>query len=324
MPEGRESALERGAETLAGTVHTAGDRSVVEKESFAGRVGSRLFSQAGEGNRHMTVCIGALCDDGKAIVVASDRMMTYSAPMNLQVEMPVKKIVAIGQSVAILFSGGVADGEDVISKARAKICGSNKTIHEIADATAASYQEIKRRKVEDTILRPLIGIDFNSWASLLAQSAASQSLAQILGMISQHNLQLELLVAGFDDSGGHLFGVFHPGISMPMDTIGCGAIGSGGLHANVRLSLGGQIRGLSMADTLFNVYEAKAAAEVAPGVGKLTDIAIVSPKEVRFFDDDVCQSLSSMLQKRPELRPEDRKKLQQICKVPRHEAEKPG
>jgi hypothetical protein len=41
----------------------------------------------------MTVCIGAICDNGAAIIVAADKMLSYGPPMNLQVEMPVKKIV---------------------------------------------------------------------------------------------------------------------------------------------------------------------------------------------------------------------------------------
>jgi hypothetical protein len=40
----------------------------------------------------MTVCIGAICEQGKAVVVAADRMMTFGPPMNLQAEGAVRKI----------------------------------------------------------------------------------------------------------------------------------------------------------------------------------------------------------------------------------------
>src|SRR5580658_3126479 len=118
----------------------------------------------------MTVCIGAVCDNGKAIVVAADRMMTYGAPMNLQVETSVKKIVSVTESVVILFSGGLADGEDIIARTKSKIYSHKRTVQEISEATALSYQEVKRRRVEDTILKPFLGIDFSTWASILAQS----------------------------------------------------------------------------------------------------------------------------------------------------------
>src|ERR1700680_2278914 len=98
----------------------------------------------------MTVCIGAICDDGHAIVVAADRMMTYGSPVNLQVETTVRKIVPVTNTAAILFSGSVADGEAVISGARKKITGEHPTAQEIADAATVSYQELKRKRVEDT------------------------------------------------------------------------------------------------------------------------------------------------------------------------------
>ncbi len=34
----------------------------------------------------MTVCIAAICEDGKKIVVAADRMFTAGAPVNLEFE----------------------------------------------------------------------------------------------------------------------------------------------------------------------------------------------------------------------------------------------
>lgn len=40
----------------------------------------------------MTVGIGAVCQNGTAVIVAADRMMTYGTPLNLQVEMEVKKL----------------------------------------------------------------------------------------------------------------------------------------------------------------------------------------------------------------------------------------
>jgi hypothetical protein len=42
------------------------------------------------------------------------------------------------------------------------------------------------------------------------------------------------------------------------------------------LGLEGQHRALSAAETLYNVYCAKKNAELAPGVGRVTDLAIIS------------------------------------------------
>jgi 20S proteasome alpha/beta subunit len=276
------------------------------------------FSQP-EGEAKMTVCIGAVCDNGRAVVVAADRMMTYGAPMSLQVETAVKKIVQITDSCVILFSGAVPDGEEVIRRTKSNITGHSHTVSDIASFAATSYQEIKKKRVEDTILKPLLGIEFSGFPSLLAQSASSQMLQQILGMIAAHNLQLELLVAGIDDSQGHLSGIVHPGLALGFDTVGCSAIGSGGLHANVRLALGRQGIAVSLPETIYNVLEAKIAAEGAPGVGKLTDIAIVTKDKIKFLNDDALSALTSLHQVQPTINDETLTKLTELCKDQEHD-----
>ena len=257
----------------------------------------------------MTVCIGAICDAGKAIVVAADRMMTFGAPMNLQAEGAVRKIIPLADNVVLLFSGAVPDAEALAQSARASAKDGASNLRQIADATAAGYQALKRNKVEDSILRPLLGIEFPQFQQLASQSASSQVLSQLLGMISQHNLGLDAIIAGIDDEHAHLSVVTHPGTIVPLDLVGFSAIGSGGMHALVRLSLGRQRKELSVPETIFNIYEAKKASEVAPGVGKVTDIAVLKGKTVHFLKEDVFDVLDAIDREKPPLAPDDLKKL---------------
>ena len=89
----------------------------------------------------MTVCIGAICDAGKAIVVAADRMMTFGAPMNLQAEGAVRKIIPLADNVVLLFSGAVPDAEALAQSARASAKDGASNLRQIADATAAGQNE---------------------------------------------------------------------------------------------------------------------------------------------------------------------------------------
>jgi hypothetical protein len=138
-------------------------------------------------------------------------------------------------------------------------------------------------------------------------------LGAVLGLISQHNLQLEILVAGTDDSGSHLFTVLHPGILLPLETTGYGAIGSGGVHAAVRLSLGQQNKQASLVDTVYNVYEAKKAAEVAPGVGTLTDMAIIKDGKVRFVKPAMFTVLEKVHKEKPIMTEAEQEELGRVC-----------
>jgi hypothetical protein len=262
----------------------------------------------------MTVCIGAICDNGKSIVVAADRMMTYGPPMNLQVEAAVRKIIPLSDNAVLLFSGSVPDGEGVANGTKAAMQGGNHGLKQVTEFAARTYQDIKRKRVEDTILRPLMGIDFAQFQQLVSQSASSQVLGQLLGMIMQHNLNLDIMIAGIDDGVGHLGIVTHPGMALPMDTVGTSAIGSGGLHASVRLNLGRPTREINLPETIFAVYEAKRASEVAPGVGKFTDIAVLNGKGVAFVKDDVFKVLDSIERQKPSLNEDELKKIGDVCK----------
>jgi 20S proteasome alpha/beta subunit len=261
---------------------------------------------------HMTVCIGALCEDGKSAVVAADKMVTFGAPMMLQTEPNTfKKIYSLTPECVLLFSGSVPDGEQVMALMPAPAAKSQ--ILKIAESAKTAYAQLKKNRTEETILRPLLGLDFAQFQALVGQSSSSQILQQVIGMIMQHNLQLDILVAGVDDSGSHLFAITHPGVLMPMDTNGFTAIGSGGLHAAVRLSLGQHTKTATLVETVYSVYEAKRAAEVAPGVGKLTDMAIIKAGKVHLGDARFFAALEGVHKERPSLTDEEKKLLEKAC-----------
>ncbi|HEV2341506.1 MAG TPA: hypothetical protein VGS15_06900 [Candidatus Acidoferrales bacterium] len=263
----------------------------------------------------MTVCIGALCDNGQAAVVAADKMVTFAAPMSLQMEPPVlRKITKINDEAVVLFSGSVADGEEIVSATKQQLKGlTNLPTQNVAEAVKTAYIALKEKRIQETILGPLLGADFPKFQSLLAQSASSQTLQQILAMVMQHNLQAETLVSGVDTSGAHLFAVSHPGVLLPLETMGYGAVGSGGLHAAVRLSLGQQNKVATILDTVYNVYEAKKAAEVAPGVGKLTDLAIIKNGKIFFAEVPLFNVLEKTHKERPSLTAQEQEELRRAC-----------
>jgi 20S proteasome alpha/beta subunit len=162
----------------------------------------------------MTVGIGSICDNGKALIVAADRMMTFGSPIHLQSEGSVPKILPLADNSVLLFSGSVPDGTALAHGATAALKDGTVGIRQLADVAARVYQDLKRRRVEDSILRPLLGVEFAQFQQLVSQSASSQVLGQVLEMISQHNLQLDAIIAGIDDDGGRLSVVTHPGTAL--------------------------------------------------------------------------------------------------------------
>jgi hypothetical protein len=71
----------------------------------------------------MTVCIAAVCDGGKKIVVAADRMFTAGAPINLEFETSEKKIETLSPSCAALFAGNSAFATEILHGALGTLAG---------------------------------------------------------------------------------------------------------------------------------------------------------------------------------------------------------
>lgn len=221
------------------------------------------------------------------------------------------KIETLTSRALLLFAGSVPDGEEVKDRVRAAVAvAPDQTIVAMAEAVRSAYESLKRKRVEEQILRPFLGTDFSGFQQMVTQTSASQVLQQVLGIITQHNLQLDLLLVGHDDGhGAQLFAISHPGQALPMGATGFAAIGSGALHAGIKLSLSEQTPKKSLAETVYNVYEAKRAAEVSPGVGKMTDMTILSSGKIVALGDPVLKILAKMHKEHPSLNSKELEKL---------------
>jgi hypothetical protein len=245
----------------------------------------------------MTVCIAAICDNGSAIVVAADRMFTAGAPINLEFETSEQKIESLSPSCVALLAGNSAFGTD---GALARLQGAQRPpVGFAADAVKESYVSVRGTKVRDSVVVPFLGPDFlkaehlgvNIPTYLQHQANMYQQLAM---MMSQFGLGSDIIVAGVDDQAARLAAIGHPGLIAWLDKLGYAAIGSGGIHASMRLSLGAQTRNSPLIDTLYRVYESKRASEVAPGVGQHTDIAVVSRDRTEPASEALLQALAQL------------------------------
>ncbi|MHA1835176.1 MAG: hypothetical protein ACTSV7_14470, partial [Candidatus Baldrarchaeia archaeon] len=116
-----------------------------------------------------------------------------------------------------------------------------------------------------------------------------QLFASLDGKIDSITINLELLVCGVDEIGGHIYHISderfrgiklgETGLTHCWDSIGYHAIGSGELHAVSTFISHGYTPMFSLEKAIPIVFEAKKNAEKAPGVGKVkTDMAIITRK----------------------------------------------
>lgn len=234
----------------------------------------------------MTVCIAAVCEFGKKIVVAADRMLTFPSPINLEFETEEQKVEQLGASCVALISGSTSYATEILGKTRKNLSESPTIeIEKILSAVLNEYVSTRLAKIDEGIIGASLGGDFSRFlqkGGTLPQylQPQAQIYQQLFLLSSQFNLNTDFLVVGIDSSGAHISVVTHPGTILSLDKLGYGAIGSGGIHATIHLSLSGQTNRKGFIETLYSVYVAKIASQSAPGVGEATDIAVIEKGQV--------------------------------------------
>jgi 20S proteasome alpha/beta subunit len=247
----------------------------------------------------VTVCIAAVCDDGKKIVVAADRMFTASA-VGLEFETEEQKIESLGQSCVMMFSGNSAYGTEVLNETRTRLGGNQSpAIADVVPHAEWAYKTVRARKAESQIVAASLGQDFAAFVQrggTLPQYLQTQAtmFQQIVTLVNQFNIGLDAIVAGVDTTGARIAQITHPGLVAWMDKLGYSAIGSGAVQALTCLYLGAQTRHRNIFETLYGVYEAKRASERAPGVGKETNLAIIESGHVRACPEDTLTTLETI------------------------------
>jgi hypothetical protein len=233
----------------------------------------------------MTVGIAAICDSGKRIVIAADRMYTNYGS-GVEFETLESKLERLSSKCAVLQSSNdLSIASELVDSVRPQMAGPHdSSISGLADLIKSNYMNVRLRRLDERIVVPMLGPDYlrnrENGVSLPDYLKNQQPMFTTLALkMESYDLSVQLLVAGVDNSGAHLFQVSNPGLCQNMDKLGYATIGSGQIHALVWLQLARQTRQTDVLTTLLDVYSAKRVSEVAPGVGTETDIAIIDEKE---------------------------------------------
>jgi hypothetical protein len=233
----------------------------------------------------MTVCIAALCKDGdepRAVVVA-DRMVTLGSFIEFEHAMP--KMTETSPYAIAMIAGDTLVGTRLAQEAADELSAAGPSINDIAEQLAAEYEGTRRNRMEEDLLTPR-GLDLESFYN--GHNALNpQVVAMVDNQMSQYNLGVEVLLAGVDPSGGHVYTVQNPGGAVRLhDIIGYAAIGSGTIHAVQSMIGFGHTANAGYHETVFRAYASKRRAQVAPGVGADTDMAVISGSSVHWLDEE--------------------------------------
>ena len=219
----------------------------------------------------MTICVAAICAvDGKeALIGASDCMLTYqSGGQSIEFEPPRSKILNLNDKTFILFAGDVTEHTTIWRRAFGAATTDKIPTAQIAERYAAAYQERRLKIAEAKYLRPQ-GLTLKTY--ITNQTRLSDYTAnEIRPKMEDSRLELEVIIAGLDKSGAHLFTIEDPGVARCHDDLSFCAVGTGAFHACSSYMFSRYTKALDYAYCAYITYHGKRRAEVAPGVGRET------------------------------------------------------
>lgn len=242
----------------------------------------------------MTVCVAAICGKRQAIVAASDRMLSAHF-LAIEFDHPDAKIDILAKTCVGLSAGDALPTTELFA-ASAGIAQTlqNPQVEMIADRVKRKYSDLRRKEIEEQIFLPR-GITVEEFYQQGLISRLPPEVAMALDdRVQRANYGVELIIAGVDASGAHIYGIRDPGVASCYDRVGYHAIGSGMSHALLSLVATGQHWQVGINQSVLNVYQAKKQAELAQGVGNATEIRIITPTGIRTISEEELDRLEKI------------------------------
>ncbi len=261
----------------------------------------------------MTICIAAIGGNDKFVVVASDRMVTASPPP-IEFEHNACKITEVSQHSLVLTAGDALAHVELCNEAINMVTAIRVlSVRQIAGEIQSAYVKQRTEKVEAEYLRPR-GWDIKRFYEELAGRVPPEITFTVDRQITAYEHDLSVIVAGVDEKA-HVYSIRNPGALDCWDGMGCFAVGSGSSHAMPSFFLNNWQPSISLGSLVFMTYEAKRRAEVAPGVGKVTDMAYITKAGITYLTPDHLKRLEELWsQKNTPISGEFEKDIQSLFK----------
>jgi 20S proteasome alpha/beta subunit len=237
-----------------------------------------------------------MCNKAQNVVAVADRMVSVEF-LSLQFEQHTRKVERIGEHFVALTAGDALGHTEIIRATTQEIARlSQPTVFEVASQVETCFIRARQNLAEKSTLRR-VGLDY---ATFLEQqrNLSPELVSALMSEYQAVELDIELLLAGVDSTGGHLYQVYDPGIKTCFDSIGYTAIGSGLPHAESFLADADYSPNISLNRAIWLGYVAKRRSERAPGVGsRYTDVLVIDEDQgVQFLDGPTLDKLDSLYQ----------------------------
>jgi hypothetical protein len=238
--------------------------------------------------RFMTVCIATVAAESRAIVMVSDKAVSYSgsgAVIPLVSDTEAKKFLRIGDTHwYALIAGDPTFAFEVVKTAERTL--AKQIDKQLSDSVGgmmycvrAAYRKQREASVEEQILRPrLLNKNLVVARPMTMQPLTEDVFLAVITLAKDYKTKCSLLICGFDSHDKpHIFSVTDPGKCDLHDLTGFFAVGIGATTAISRLLILETKKKDSLVLSLYQSFEAKVNAEVVEDVGYNWDAEILVP-----------------------------------------------
>lgn len=217
----------------------------------------------------MTICIASIAKEGENefIVFSTDHMVSTGVG---QFEHSLMKHQRINHHTVAMLAGRALLFDDLVKMDSI----DTLTFTQIKKNIFENFKKKRNDIINDEIFN-IFGIDRDFIINSLKQPIPNPFVGSILDKISNFNLETGILLAGFEEGKAQISEINGNGF-MDFRSMGFHAIGSGGNQGAYTLLFQKQSKKDTLRTTVYNVYKAKRNAEISEGVGKETELMILS------------------------------------------------
>jgi 20S proteasome alpha/beta subunit len=230
----------------------------------------------------MTVCIAAISDEGRGAVLAADKMLTsIGGLLPYRNDGTGDKIFQLSDHVRGMWAGGLGDATNILQVFRDDNPNPDAlTVEQTAERLRLAYLKyllsvLERENITGRGIASIAEFYGNQAINLTADVRQQIQIA-----LATYNLNsnTQFIVCGKD--ADNLYKIFvlngNPRTMNTRVTEGYAQIGSGWGHAQFSMIHSRYKPALLQADVEKIIKTAKRRAEKDPGVGKLTDVVLLS------------------------------------------------
>jgi hypothetical protein len=216
--------------------------------------------------------------------------------LSVEFEGEERKTTELTKTCVAMTAGDALAHAEVFGGAKAAIdSASISQVTQIVEKVKEAFVDERKKRFEEHSLKPR-GLTLGEFYRG-GQRSLDPTIAMKLDRECENaELKMQMIIAGTDNTGAHLYCLSDPGVSQCFDALKFCGYGSGYPHAMSTLIFNNYHVKMGLAMSVYLVYEAKRRAEAAPGVGKqYTDLAIISNR-IRYLTEEELDQLDKVYQ----------------------------